>query len=48
MIWLMVWGFKRTGSWPGGESLFIDYDKVFRNGYTDLIELEVVLSGTGV
>jgi len=44
----MVWGFKRTGSWPGEEGLFIDYDEVFRNRYTDLMELEVVLSGTGV
>jgi len=48
MIWLIVWRFKRTGSWPRREGLFIDYDKVFRNGCADLMELEIVLSGTGV
>jgi len=44
----MVWGFKRIGLWPGGEGLFIDHDEVFRNGCADLMELKVVLSGTGV
>jgi len=48
MIWLIVWGFKRTESWSGREDLFIDHNEVFRNGCADLMELEVVFSGTGV